>query len=128
MPANRLPTMPRPEVADRVAGTSRARVSRRPARVGSVDGRLLVGDRRGRLVGHGSSASVAGGRPAAVAAVAGRGSRRRAIVNAVYRSRTVNSPARTWSDRANAMSPPTSAPVAVNSSRVIPSRRLATWR
>src|SRR3954447_2588055 len=53
-------------------------------------------------------------------------SRRRSIVNATYPRRSANRPSRTGTGSENAMSPPSRAPHAVNSSSTIPSRRLAT--
>jgi hypothetical protein len=50
------------------------------------------------------------------------------MVNATYSSSKPKSSDRTWSLMRNAIDAPTNAPVAVNSSSVIPSRRFARWR
>ena len=63
-------------------------------------------------------------RPATGAGACGR----RTIDTATQVSSAANRPASTRSSSMNATSPPTSAPVAVNSSSTMPSRRLATWR
>ena len=75
----------------------------------------------------GSSSSVARPAPRAVDAV-GADRPWRIIEIATQVSTTANSPARTCSSRAKASSPPASAPIAVNSSSTMPSRRFATWR
>src|SRR5688500_9845334 len=52
----------------------------------------------------------------------------RAMEKATYPSRAANRANRRRSSTRNAIDPPTNAPMAVNSSRLMPRRRLATWR
>ena len=75
----------------------------------------------------GSSSSVA---RAAAACAAGTGVRLpcRIIEIATQVRTTANRPARTCSSSTKARRPPASAPIAVNSSSTMPSRRFATWR
>ena len=105
------PDHPEPEVADAVARAGQPLEGRGGLR------------RRGIVLGIGSGSAVS-------VAVSGGVDRRpaRAIVAATYRSRPPNSSDSSCSSSRNAIEPPTSAPVAVNSSRVIPSRRFATCR
>ena len=118
-PANDAAGDPRAQVGGRVVRTGQAR--RWPSESGAARRSVVRAEAwRGVVV------RIVGPR-----ASAGGGSRRRGARHregGVHEQHGEQAGQDAAPTAANATSPPTSAPIAVNSSRVIPSRRFATWR